>query len=137
MIRFFSEGIAFDLKQKPKIRKWINGMILNEKKQPGTINYIFCSDEYLVHLNKTFLKHNTYTDILTFPDTEDPVNVSGDIFISIPRVVENSGKYRQTVDLELSRVMVHGILHLIGYKDKTKSEKIEMTAKEDHYLSVV
>jgi len=134
-IQFFSEGISFQLKDRPKIQKWLKGVILSEKTKIGAINFIFCSDDLLLKLNKTYLKHQTYTDIITFPYAEQPKTAAGDIFISIERVMENAGKYTQTFDQELSRVMVHGVLHLIGYNDKTKSEKLEMVAKEDQYIS--
>jgi len=134
VIQFFSEDVPFRLKGKSKIRHWIHEVILNEKKNAGIINFIFCTDDYLLQLNETFLKHDTYTDIVTFPDTEDPAVIAGDIFISIPRVTENAAKFEQAVEQELYRVMVHGVLHLIGYKDTTKAERIQMTAKEDQYL---
>ena len=134
MIRFFSEDVTFRLKGKAKIRQWILGVILHEKKNAGIINFIFCTDDYLLHLNEAFLKHDTYTDIITFPETEDTAVVAGDIFISIPRVTENAEKFGQAFQQELYRVMVHGVLHLIGYKDTTKAERIQMTAKEDQYL---
>jgi probable rRNA maturation factor len=137
MIRFFSEEIPFLLNEKPKIRRWLRDVILKEKKKPGSINIIFCTDDYLLGLNTLYLKHNTLTDILTFPGSDDPLSVEGDIYISIPRVTENAQKFSQPFDAELSRVMVHGILHLLGYKDKTKTERLEMTAKEDQYLSTL
>ena len=136
-INFFSDGISFQLKEELKIRKWINQVIVSENNKAGTINFIFCSDEFLLNLNKTYLKHNTYTDILTFPYSEEPKVVSGDIFISIKRVTENAKKYSQTFDQELCRILVHGILHLIGYNDKTKPDKLVMVAKEDQYLSEI
>ena len=137
MIHFFSEGTSFLLNGKPKIRKWLREVILLEKKQPGTINIIFCTDEYLLGLNTLYLKHSTLTDILTFPGSDDPVSVEGDIYISIPRVTENAQKFSPSFDNELSRAMVHEILHLLGYKDKTKAERLEMTAKENHYLTAL
>ena len=137
MIQFLSERISFQLKEKPKIRKWLQDVIRIEKYKAGAITFIFCSDDFLLTLNESFLNHSTYTDIITFPGLEQPKVVSGDIFISIDRVSENAKKYKQPLERELNRVMVHGILHLAGYKDKTKSDKLEMTAKEDYYLSVV
>ena len=134
VIRFFSEDVPFRLKGKTKIRQWIHEVILHEKKNAGIINFIFCTDDYLLQLNETFLKHDNYTDILTFPDTEDPAVIAGDIFISIPRVTDNAATFEQAFEQELYRVMVHGVLHLIGYKDKTKAERIRMTAKEDEFL---
>jgi probable rRNA maturation factor len=133
-IHFFSEGITFQLESKGEIRIWLKKVVQSEMKKPGEINFIFCNDDYLFNLNKTFLKHNTYTDIITFPATEQPTEVAGDIFISIPRIIENAVKYNQSFNKEIRRVMVHGILHLIGYMDKTKSEKREMVSKENEYL---
>lgn len=103
---------------------------------PWYINIIFCSDEYLLDLNRNFLKHDTLTDIITFPFMENDDNISGDIYISIPRVKENAENFGQDFEAELQRVMVHGILHLLGYKDKSKIAKAEMTAKEDLYLDL-
>ena len=134
-IQFFSEGILFTLKNKPGIRKWLNAVVREEKKKPWYINFIFCSDEYLLELNRTYLKHETLTDILTFPYQEDDTNtISGDIFISIDRVKENAAEFRQDFQKELQRVMVHGVLHLIGYSDQGKKKKEFMTERENHYL---
>jgi probable rRNA maturation factor len=133
--QFFSEGISFQLAKKPLIRKWLNQVVRSEKKNAGTVNFIFCDDDFLLRLNKQYLKHNTFTDIITFPYEDIQKTVSGDIYISITRISENSTKFHQTFNQELSRVMVHGVLHLLGYHDKTKAEKTEMKAKEDQYLS--
>jgi probable rRNA maturation factor len=136
-IQFFSEGISFILKNKTGIRKWLNVVIREEKKNPWYINFIFCSDEYLLELNKTYLHHETLTDILTFPYQDDPDTISGDIFISIDRVMENAAEFRQDFEKELQRVMVHGVLHLIGYSDHGKKKKKIMTEREDHYLEKI
>jgi probable rRNA maturation factor len=133
-IQFFSEGIPFTLKNKTSIRKWLNVVVREENKKPWYINFIFCSDEYLFELNKTYLKHETLTDIITFPYQEDINTISGDIFISIDRVKENATKFRQDLEKELHRVMVHGVLHLIGYSDHGKKKKEIMTEREDHFL---
>jgi probable rRNA maturation factor len=133
-IRFFSEEIKFTLKHKIKTKKWLTGVIRAENKSLKDISYIFCSDEYLLQLNQKYLRHNTLTDILTFPDPSDPEKLSGEIYISVIRVKENSENYLQLFDIELARVMVHGILHLLGYNDKTPEEKEIMTRKENHYL---
>lgn len=133
-IRFFSEEINFTLKNKLKTRNWLAYVIREEKNSPLNINYIFCSDKYLSELNKKYLHHNTFTDILTFPDLSNSKKISGDIYISIERIQENAENYLQLVDNELARVMVHGILHLLGYKDKTPRDKEIMTRKEDYYL---
>jgi probable rRNA maturation factor len=134
-IQFFSEGIPFTLKNRSAVRKWLNDVIRSEDKKPWYINFIFCRDDYLLELNKTYLNHSTLTDIITFPYNDNPETVSGDIYISIERVRENATKYRQEFNQELKRVMVHGVLHLIGYSDKRKKEKAQMTAKEDFHLN--
>lgn len=117
-----------------------------ENKFEGGVNYIFCNDEYLRQLNKKFLNHDFYTDILTFEtpfpnekreETEIESISKADIFISIPRVRENAKKFKSSFDTELSRVMAHGILHLCGYGDKTKKEKLEMKRKEEESLALL
>ena len=136
-IQFFSEDFNYTPKSKGKLRIWLTSVIKVEKKKPWYINFIFCSDEYLYELNRNYLKHETLTDIITFPFTGEEGNISGDVFISIPRVKENAGKFGQDFESELHRVMIHGILHLLGYKDKSKEEKKEMTAKENQYLTLI
>lgn len=143
-INFFSRDIKFALKNKTAIKSWIKETIGQEQKSPGEINYIFCNDGYLLSLNKKFLKHKTLTDIITFDyssvTNEFPVLhpdegiISGDIFISITRVKENAKKFNIFFEKELSRVMIHGILHLCGYGDKTEKEKKMMRKKEEEYL---
>jgi probable rRNA maturation factor len=130
-IQFFNEGIPFTLKDKTGIRKWLKSVITQEKKKPWYINFIFCTDEYLLDLNLTYLKHNTLTDILTFPYTDDSDTVSGDIYISIDRVNENAEIFRQDFQMEIKRVMVHGVLHLMGYSDHGRKKKELMTRMED------
>jgi probable rRNA maturation factor len=134
-IRFFSEDVPFVLKDKTAIRSWLKEVILEEGKSLHGINYIFCSDDYLLTLNKTYLQHDTLTDIITFPYEETAGQVSGDIFISVERVKENSEEFRQDFKKEIKRVMVHGLLHLIGYGDHDKKEKKVMRTKEDYYLN--
>jgi probable rRNA maturation factor len=134
-ILFFSEEISFVLKNKTVLRHWLNRVIQAEKKTTGRISYIFCSDEFLLNLNTAYLQHDTLTDILTFPSGENPVTVSGEIYISIERVRENAREFHQKFDQELKRVMIHGILHLIGYSDHGK-EKLRMTLLEDRYLEM-
>jgi probable rRNA maturation factor len=133
-IRFFSEEIDFTFKNKIKTRSWLTNVIREENYSRLSINYIFCTDEYLSELNNKYLHHNTFTDILTFPDYSNPRKISGDIYISIERIRENAEEFRQPFGRELARVMVHGALHLLGYKDKTAKEREEMTRKEDYYL---
>jgi len=100
------------------------------------LNYIFCSDTYLHKINLEYLKHDTLTDIITF-DYSEKKQISGDIFISIDRIKENAPKFNQSTDIELNRVLIHGVLHLLGYKDKTPKEKETMRAKEDFYLTLL
>lgn len=134
-IYFHSENISFVLKQKTLTRVWLLNTIKKENKQLGEVNYIFCDDQHLLHINQTYLKHNTLTDIVTFDYSEKNI-LSGDIFISIERVKENAKKFNVSFESELRRVMVHGLLHLAGYKDKTKEHKTIMTRKEDHCLAL-
>jgi probable rRNA maturation factor len=135
-IHFFEEDISYNLKQKIKIRKWITQTISNEGKTLQELNFIFCSDDYLLKINREYLKHDTFTDIITFDNSEDSAQINGDIFISIDRIRDNAKDFKVSESNELHRVMIHGTLHLLGYRDKTKQEKSVMTEKEDKYLSV-
>lgn len=131
-ISFSSQISSFPLKKKAAVEKLLRSVIRKEKRKFGEISYAFCSDAFLLALNKNFLKHNTLTDIITFqyPGKE----LSAEIFISIPRVKENAKKFQTTFDRELFRVMIHGVLHLCGYKDKTAAQKKKMRSLEEHYL---
>ncbi len=111
----------------------INFLINNERKKQGEINFIFCSDDYLLDMNKQYLQHDYFTDVITFDYSENNI-LSGDVFISIDRIKENAGEYKVPFEQELQRVMIHGVLHLAGYNDKTDEEKKEMTDKENEYL---
>lgn len=135
-INHFTEEIDFVPDNWATIRKWISEVISDKKFSTGTINYIFCSDEYLLGINKQYLDHDTYTDIITFDYTTGKV-ISGDIFISIDRVKENAGLFKTTFEKELYRVIIHGILHLTGQKDKTDSQQKEMRTQEDRYLAIL
>tara|TARA_B100000767_G_scaffold166945_1_gene156312 strand:+ start:426 stop:833 length:408 start_codon:yes stop_codon:yes gene_type:complete len=132
--------IAFEYLETEEIteinqnKKWLNQVISNETKEEGDITYIFCDDDYLLEKNIRFLNHNTLTDVITFDYCEGN-SVSGDIFISIERVKENSEVFKVDFLTELNRVMVHGLLHLLGYKDKTERESNLMRKKENYYLS--
>lgn len=134
-IQFFSEDINYTLKQKALLRAWIGKAILDEGYKLKELNFILCSDNYLLSINQQYLNHNTYTDIITFDNSEIRGEIVGDIFISLDRVRENAIKFEVNVSDELQRVMIHGTLHLLGYLDKKKEEKALMTAKEDYYLS--
>jgi len=135
-IYFFSEEIRFSLPEKKKTREWIRKVLLKEKKSLGILNFIFCSDDYLSDLNIKYLNHKSLTDILTFDYTEESNQVSGDIYISIDRVKENAKTYNTDYLTEMHRVIIHGVLHLIGYKDKTSEEAEIIRKKEDNYLSL-
>ncbi len=136
-INYFSEKVTFTLKNKKIIKNWIISAIKEENKIPGNINYVFCNDNYLLDLNKKYLGKNTFTDVLTFNYSENNKYISGDIYISIDRVKENSKKFNTNIKDELHRVMIHGILHLINYNDKNEEEKMIMRQKEDYYLSLL
>ena len=137
MIHFNSEDAIFDLPDKEGIVCWINDVVKNEGQATDEINFIFCSDDYLLSLNQQYLDHNYFTDILTF-DYRDTSNqpLTGDIYISIDRVIENARQHDMTFDNELQRVMIHGILHMLGYNDHTPEEKASMRKKEDACLSL-
>jgi len=136
-INFFSEDVKYTLKNKIQIRNWINDTIIAEGYQLEELNFILCSDEYLLAINKQYLDHDTYTDVITFDNSEELKTIVGDIFISIERIQENAKEFKGTVQQELCRVMVHGTLHLLGYKDKGKAAKLLMTQKEDQYLALL
>jgi probable rRNA maturation factor len=134
MIEYHYEN-DFILVDSDKIRIWIEDVIKKEKKTVGDITYIFCDDDYLLERNKEFLDHNTLTDIISFNYCIDN-NISSDIMISIDRVKENSTTFENSFNEELKRVMIHGILHLIGYNDKSDKEKELMRQKENFYLNI-
>lgn len=155
-INIFTQDIKFTLKNKTAVRAWLTTVAKKEGATIEELNYIFCSDNYLLELNKKHLNHNTLTDIITFDNSvHSPQSIvhsqkaynpklqttdyglptlSGDIFISIERVKENAKQYNVPFENELHRVMVHGLLHLLGYKDKKPADKARMTGKEDFYL---
>ncbi|MCB2221493.1 MAG: rRNA maturation RNase YbeY [Bacteroidetes bacterium] len=135
-ILFFSEDIHFLFKNKIKTRKWIYHCMKSEGKSIDSVNIIFCSDPFLYKLNRQYLKHDTYTDIITFDLSDSSNIISGDIYISIDRIKDNAKQFETTFLHELHRVIIHGFLHLSGYKDKTKPEKQLMRSKEDICLSL-
>ncbi len=132
-ITFNTEDVSFALTSKLSLKTWIKQVIASYGKKLGAINYIFCSDEYLLAMNQQYLQHDEYTDIITFDYSENNV-VSGDIFISIERIRENAEERAISFDLELRRVMVHGVLHLLGLKDKSEQEAGMMRSAEDQAL---
>ena len=135
-INFFEEDICFKLKDKTKVKDWIRATITAEGYKLQELNYIFCSDECLLGINRQYLDHDTYTDIITFDNSEKDKVITGDIFISIERIRENANKFNSGELNELHRVIIHGALHLLGYKDKTADSKQLMTSKEDQYLGI-
>jgi rRNA maturation RNase YbeY len=136
-INFFQEEVSFTLKDKLKLKKWIKETIEAEGYKLQELNYIFCSDEYLLQMNQQYLDHDTLTDIITFDNSETQGKIVGDIFISIERVWENAKSFGVTNERELQRVVIHGALHLVGYADKKPADKKLMTEKEDFYLNKV
>jgi rRNA maturation RNase YbeY len=133
MISFHTEDVSFSLPDKLNHKQWLQAVAKEEQKKIGELNYVFCSDDYLLQINQEYLQHDTYTDIVTFDNSDNPKIIEGDIFISYERILENAAKFG-TENSELQRVMVHGLLHLCGYKDKAKADKSLMTEKENYYL---
>lgn len=134
-IEFLSQRSSFKLSNPRKTSSWIKNICSTEDRTLGKVTYVFCSDTYLRSLNQDFLKHSTYTDILSFDLSEDDA-IAGEIYISIERVRDNAKKFNQPFDTELRRVMAHGVLHFMGYKDKTSAEKAQMRSKEEACLSL-
>jgi rRNA maturation RNase YbeY len=134
IINFYSEN-DFELQEEKSFDTWIRKVISSEEKQLGEINYIFCDDHYLYKINLKFLDHDTYTDIISFDNSEGD-ELNGDIFISTDRVTENAKEYNVDFSDELKRVVIHGILHLCGYGDKTESEAALMRQKEDEKIAL-
>jgi len=129
----FNYETNFTLKNDLKISEWIQECILKEGFKLGDINYIFCDDAYLHKLNVEFLNHDTLTDIISFDNTMGSL-VSGDIFNSVERVKENAATYSTSFETELHRVIIHGVLHYLGYKDKNEKDQLNMTRKENEAL---
>lgn len=133
LIEFFTEDTSYDLNKEDEVIQWLKDIIEAEKKGLDVITYIFCSDDYLLSINETYLKHDDYTDIITFPYNADPIE--GDVFISVERAKENAAKFNVSETEEIHRLLVHGLLHLLGYDDKSPDSKTKMTELEDHYLA--
>ena len=136
MVRFFTEDTKFVLKNRLLVRKWLKLVAGSEMKKLGDINIIFCSDNYILDVNMKYLQHDYFTDIITFDYCEGDF-LSGDLFISIDSVRENSVFYNTEFQNELNRVMVHGVLHLIGYDDHCDEDIAMMRSKEDYYLNIL
>ena len=133
-INFFADGIDFKLQNESKIETWIKSIIEENDKKLTNLNFILTTDEEVHRINKQYLQHDTYTDIITFPMSDDDV-IEGDIFVSIDRIKDNAKKLEVTFENELHRVLIHGVLHLIGYDDTTPELKTAMRAAEDDCLN--
>ncbi|WP_340200987.1 rRNA maturation RNase YbeY [Ascidiimonas sp. W6] len=131
----FQYETDFNLGDESSYRKWVIDIITSEKKQGGVLTFIYCGDKYLHEINMQYLNHDTYTDIITFDYSEGQL-ISGDIFISIERVKDNAKTYEESFDEELKRVMAHGLLHLMGYKDKKDQDRFVMRSKESEKISM-
>ncbi|QBO57758.1 rRNA maturation RNase YbeY [Chryseobacterium salivictor] len=135
MIQYFFEDVD-PIEITTKTSEWLTKLITLEEKKVGKINYIFLSDEGLLKINRDFLQHDYYTDIITFDYVKGKI-ISADIFVSLPRISDNAISHAKDFNSELHRVLAHGLLHLCGYKDKTDEEKSEMRNKEDFYLNIL
>jgi probable rRNA maturation factor len=135
MINFFNEDVDFVLKDKLKIKRWIKQVVETERNKLGDVNIIFCSDDHLLEVNKQYLNHDYYTDIITFNYNTEKIN--GDLFISLDRVNDNANTNNVPRGTELLRVIIHGVLHLLDYNDKTKKEETIIRAKEDAFLELL
>ena len=131
----FNYELDFQLENEEVFASWISKVILSENKKEGDINYIFCDDEYILEINKQYLNHDYYTDIISF-DYSVGNELHGDVFVSIDRVKENASVFNVTFDEELKRVLIHGVLHYCGYKDKTEEEERIMRQKEDEKIKM-
>lgn len=136
MIKFESQHPDFILQDALRFKRWIKKVLECEGKTEGELVYIFSDDDQMIQLNRAYLNHDTYTDIITFPTSHLSPIISGDIFICIDRIRENAVQLQSSFEIEFSRVLVHGILHLIGYDDHSEEEKRLMRRKEDYYLSL-
>ena len=132
---YYHSECDFKLKDDESITKWLKDAISAENKELGEINYIFCDDQYILKKNQEYLQHDTFTDIITFDYTEEN-RLSADIFISIERIKENAITFAVPFETELQRVIIHGVLHLMGYKDKSKENAETMRSKENFYLAI-
>lgn len=136
MIYLSAHEVKVGLKDRTRLKGFIENLFKREEQGLNQLQYVFCTDEYLLQLNQEFLQHDTYTDIVTFELSPDPEVTEGEIYISIDRVKENAEQFGVTENYELHRVMFHGALHLCGYKDKSKKEQEIMRQKEDEYLQL-
>ena len=135
-IHFFFADAKIALTERTRLKRFIASIFKKEGVRFLNLNYIFCSDDYLLGINRQFLKHDFYTDIITFDISEKGMPVNGEIYISVDRVVDNANTLTQSIKHELHRVIFHGVIHLCGYSDKSVKEKMTMRKKEEEYLSL-
>ena len=135
-INFETEDIHFELTNYQQVSEWIKQVIHNHDFELGELTYIFCSDEYLHKINLEYLDHDTYTDIITFDNADEDGTIEGDIFVSVERVKENAAELKIPFEDELHRVLIHGVLHLLGHDDTTPELKAAMRKEEDKCLSL-
>lgn len=135
-IEFLAEGIDFELNNSELIADWISNIVSRENMELEYLSYLFCDDEKILEVNKQYLDHDYYTDIITFDQSEEAGIIEGDIFISIDRVKDNAKEMNTSFEDELHRVIIHGVLHLCGYRDKTPVEEKLMRKKEDECLTL-
>jgi rRNA maturation RNase YbeY len=135
-IHFHFERVGLTLKRRENLKIFINSLIISEKKRLSHLNYIFCSDKFLLEINRRYLDHDFYTDVVTFDLSSTPKEILADIFISADRIKQNAKRLKLSVKEELHRVMFHGLLHLCGYNDKTEKQQKLMRRKEDFYIDL-
>jgi rRNA maturation RNase YbeY len=135
MIAFYAPSIPFVLPHKTVVKQWLKAVAAAEKKRVGEVSFVFCDDAEVLRINRQYLQHDYYTDVITFDYSVGDV-IAGDVFISVDTVQANARRFKQSFEDELNRVMVHGILHLCGYRDGTAAERKQMRAKEDAYVPV-
>ncbi|MEO1253598.1 MAG: rRNA maturation RNase YbeY [Bacteroidota bacterium] len=136
-IQFFTEDVSFGLQQEYGIPQWIQSIVEEHSFQIKELNYIFCSDDYLLKVNQDHLNHDYFTDIITFDNSDETSTIESDIFISIDRIRENAQEHNVSFQHELHRVMAHGVLHLLGFNDKTEEDQRTMREKENACLSLL
>jgi len=135
-VHFYFEKVGLTLKERGKLKYFINSLVAKEKKNLNNLNYIFCNDNTLLEINRKYLNHNFYTDVISFDLSSSRKEILADIYISVDRIRENAKSFKITMEEELHRVMLHGLLHLCGYNDKTEVQRQLIRKKEDFYLNL-
>jgi len=135
-IHFHFDEVDLPLKDRNKLKNFLASLVVKEKRRLNALNYIFCNDRTLLEINRRYLNHNSYTDVITFDLSSSPKEILGDIYISAERIRENAKNLKLSTKEELHRVILHGLLHLCGYNDKTGGERKLIRSKEDYYLNL-